>query len=72
MPRYINMKEFLEALFVWISWKLPRGLVYWCFVRVVTENCLGNPGDRSAHDAAESWMKKPAPRTLEQELLENE
>lgn len=66
------MKELIESICVFLSWKLPRGLVYWCFVRVVTENCLGNPGDRTAHDAAESWMSRPTPRTLEQELRESQ
>ena len=30
----------VERLFIWLSWKMPRRLVYWCAVRLGAESTV--------------------------------
>lgn len=30
-----------ERFYVWLAWKLPRSLVKWCAVRLITEGTTG-------------------------------
>lgn len=34
----------IERFWMWLAWKLPRGLVYWCFVRVAAHATTGRFG----------------------------
>ncbi len=45
-----------ERLTIWLVWHLPRSLVYWAYVRVQTADYNGNPADRPATDAMQSWQ----------------
>ena len=47
----------LENLYIWISWHLPKELAYWTFIRVVTTDCKGNPGESTCNEAAKRFMK---------------
>lgn len=54
-PGGAERDEMKERIIVWLAWKLYRDLVYWCFVRVATEHCGGNPNDRTCGEASRSW-----------------
>jgi len=45
----------LERFVIWLSWRLPRRLAYWCAIRVMTHNYGGSPCDRSCTDALKGW-----------------
>jgi hypothetical protein len=47
------MYKLKERLIMWIVWKLPRILVYWCAIRLMTFN--GGCPDRSCSDALKGW-----------------
>lgn len=34
-----------EAALRWLVWRLPRGLVYWCYIRVGVHATTGRYGD---------------------------
>lgn len=49
-----------ERLLTWAAWKLPRGLVKWCYVRVVAHATTGRYGDTvlpelTVTDALNRW-----------------
>lgn len=49
-----------EKFYMWITWKLPKKLVYWCAVRLMawaTQGQWGNesPSDVNIMDALERW-----------------
>jgi hypothetical protein len=65
----------MEKLWIWLAWRLPRGLVYWCTVRL---GAAASADDRSVGllmaevpllDALD-WWNTPAPD--QQELAEAE
>lgn len=35
-----------ERIWVWLAWRLPRGLVYWCAIRLITAAYGGKYADR--------------------------
>ena len=35
-----------ENLYRWLAWKLPRGLVYWCYIRVAATVTTDGPMTR--------------------------
>ena len=50
----------MEKLLIWISWKLPRKLVYWCAIRVISNATVGNYSSQIvpellAMDALKRW-----------------
>lgn len=32
-----------DRLWIWLAWRLPRGLVYWCYVRVAANATRREP-----------------------------
>lgn len=47
-------------LWMWLAWKLPRGLAYWCAVRVISRATTGKYSSQivpelSAMDALKRW-----------------
>lgn len=52
-----------EKIAQWFAWHMPKGIAYWCSVRLATGNGLGgpyalNPGERNCSDvlkAHEGW-----------------
>ncbi len=49
-----------EKLLIWISWKLPRSIAYWCAIRVMAHATQGPYSDQvvpdlSAMDALKHW-----------------
>ncbi len=49
-----------EKITIWISWKLPRSVAYWCAIRVISHATVGQYSDQvvpdlSAMDALKRW-----------------
>ena len=49
-----------EKLCIWLAWKLPRGLVYWCAIRLMAHATTGDYGhvivpELLAMDALKRW-----------------
>jgi hypothetical protein len=49
-----------ETLWIWIAWKLPRRLVYWCTMRLGANATQGkynttNPSELTFMDAIKRW-----------------
>jgi len=42
-------------IWMWLAWKLPRPLVYWATIRLVTWRCNGNPTERPILDSLKVW-----------------
>lgn len=50
-----------EKFWIWLAWKLPKGLVYWCAVRVHGHATMPPWGDQVVTDltvmvAADRWL----------------
>ncbi len=45
----------METFWIGIAWMLPRKLVYWCAIRVMTERYDGGPDARTCADALKGW-----------------
>jgi hypothetical protein len=51
-----------EKLCIWLSWKLPKRLVYWCAIRVMTNATVGKHerqviGELTCATALQRWPK---------------
>lgn len=48
---------FKTKVFTWLAWKLPRGLVYWCAIRVMTDADPSNkyPMEQTCGDVCKKW-----------------
>lgn len=51
-----------EKLVMWVVWKLPRWLIYWCAIRLIAYATTGNHSntivpDLTAMDALGRWDK---------------
>ena len=56
----MKMSRFEEKFYTWVTWKLPKKLVYWCAVRLMawaTQGQWGNqsPNDVNIMDALKRW-----------------
>lgn len=56
-------KKMKESILIWIAWKLPRDLVYWCSIRLMTSATIGGyekqvVPELLAMDALKRWDKK--------------
>ena len=51
-PYIADMKE---RILIWITWKLPKSLVYWCAIRLMTYNFTGSPCSRTCTEALKGW-----------------
>ena len=49
-----------ERFLTWLAWKLPRELVKWAAIRVMTYNYNGNPGERTAGESLDAWRSEGA------------
>lgn len=52
-----------EKIYIWLAWHLPRGLVYWCAMRLLTNATVGEYSnqvvpDLLAMDALKRWEKQ--------------
>ena len=45
----------MESIWLWIAWHLPRGLAHWVAIRVMTEGCLGHPGEQTCGEVIARW-----------------
>lgn len=50
--------RWVERLSTFVAWSLPRSVAGWCFIRVITEGCEGNPGDQKVVDVMNRWLRK--------------
>lgn len=49
-----------EKFLIWLAWKLPRNVVYWCYIRVHSEATTGgvlHPDEVSWNMALKSWER---------------
>ena len=56
--------QLMEKLWIAIAWRLPRQLVYWCAVRLTSNNWLTNPDGRSVSDALKAWRENKPPEKI--------
>ncbi len=47
-----------ERFMTWLAWKLPRELVKWAAVRVMTYECTDDPTTRTAGESLRVWAGK--------------
>jgi hypothetical protein len=47
----------IEKFWIWVAWRMPRELVYWCAIRLLTDKNPLNPDARIASDALKSWRE---------------
>lgn len=57
-----RLKKFSEKLIMDLAWSLPRILVYWCAIRLISHATTGKYGDQIvpellAMDALQRWEK---------------
>jgi hypothetical protein len=52
------MRELVEKFWTWLAWRLPRGLVYWCAIRVLTDGHALGPDERKVSEALQAWRVK--------------
>ena len=57
-----NLRKVTEKFMLWFIWKLPRGIVYWCSIRLIAFATQGEYGNTivpelSAMDALKRWDK---------------
>lgn len=51
-----SYNKYIENLTIWIAFKLPKYLVYWCYMRVIAKS--GNaPCSKCFKDTCNEWMK---------------
>ncbi len=54
-----KLRMWKEAFIIWLAWRLPRRLIYWCAIRVAAEGSVENPQtampELTAMDALHSW-----------------
>jgi len=53
-------REMKEKLTIWIAWRLPKYLVMWCSVRLISHATVGRYGstvvpELTAMDALQRW-----------------
>jgi len=53
--RYKMEYTLIEKFYIWLAWKLPKRLVYWCEMRII--NNAGNIRNLSAMEALAKWIK---------------
>ncbi len=51
----MGTQTWTEKICIWIAFHLPRQLVYWCAIRVMT-NTKDNPGSWTCAEAAGAWL----------------
>jgi hypothetical protein len=44
-----------ERIAIWLAWKLPRSLVYWCYVRMAIWGYGENPTEQSVIEPMKRW-----------------
>ena len=53
------MKNWIQNATIWIAFHLPRGLAYWCAVRVMAEAAAAHPNKEvpalTAADCLKAW-----------------
>ena len=54
----------IERIAIWISWKLPRVIAYWAFIRVATEGQIDDPPRRTCMQAADAFARHSAIRPI--------
>lgn len=45
----------MEKVWIWLSWRMPKQLAKWTFIRVAVHNESNNPADRTCGDALRAW-----------------
>lgn len=53
-------KRIMERAVTWIVWRLPRVIVYWSAIRLMTSVNPGHPDDIKASDYLKAWDKHAA------------
>lgn len=54
------MYRLKEKIVLWIVWKLPKSLVYWSTIRLMTTVNLNHPDDMNATDYLKAYEKVSA------------
>lgn len=54
-----------EKAIMWVVWKLPRSIVYWCAIRLMAHATQGNYGNTEvpalpAMEALQRWREEAA------------
>ena len=55
MTRRRYVPDWRTRLAMWLAWHMPREVVYWCAVRVVTHAGAAPDGALTAAQALEAW-----------------
>ena len=50
-----------EKILIWLAWRMPHDLVYWCAIRVMTFCYGGSPDARTCAEALDAF-RPPAPK----------
>ena len=61
-----SWKEWKENFTMWVAWRLPRQLVYWCAVRLIAEaassdDFMDDVPSLGAMEALELWEGRKLP-----------
>lgn len=54
--RAMGTMRLTEKICIWLAWHLPRQLVYWCALRVMT-NTRESPVEWTCGEAARTWLQ---------------
>ena len=46
----------VEQWAIAVSWRLPRMIAFWAFVRVATDGCENNPADQTVKEVMDRWQ----------------
>lgn len=46
----------MERFLIWLSWKMPRRLAYWVFIRVAVTGNERYPADQTVGEVARRWQ----------------
>lgn len=52
-----------EKIVMWVAWHMPKGIVYWCSIRLIAHATQGKYGDTevpslAAMEALQRWPEK--------------
>jgi hypothetical protein len=46
-----------EKLLTYVAWHLPESVAYWTAIRVMTNDCDGNPAEQPCIEALQRWSE---------------
>jgi hypothetical protein len=63
----MDLARMKERILIWLAWRTPRSLVYWCSIRLIAHATVGRYSDQVvpellAMDALKRWSDKDSVR----------